>query len=172
VANDFGSGFIRVRFKMSSQLQITTYSLEETQLLGEKTGKHLEGGTVITLTGDLGSGKTSFVQGLAKGLDVPENYYITSPTYTIINEYPGRCILFHVDLYRIGDSADLEDIGFYEILHGNGVVAIEWANKLPEDFLSEHLAIHIKILDDETREIRMTGYGLKANKLIKKLKLF
>jgi tRNA threonylcarbamoyladenosine biosynthesis protein TsaE len=154
---------------MTSQLQITTHSLEETQLLGEKTGKLLEGGTVITLTGDLGSGKTSFVQGLAKGLDVPEDYYITSPTYTIINEYPGRCILFHVDLYRIGDSADLEDIGFYEILHGNGVVAIEWPNKL-HDFLPDHLAIHIKVLNDEAREFRITGYGLKANNLINKLK--
>ncbi len=150
-------------------LKIITNSLDETRALGEKTGKHLEPGTVLTLTGDLGSGKTTFVQGLAKGLDIPDDYYITSPTYTLINEYPGRYHLFHVDLYRIDNYADLDDIGLYEILSGDGVVAIEWADKLPKNLLAEYLAIHIDILNDESRKISIVAHGLRGENLIKKL---
>jgi tRNA threonylcarbamoyladenosine biosynthesis protein TsaE len=150
-------------------LKIITNSLDETRALGKKTGEHLEPGTVLALTGDLGSGKTTFVQGLAKGLDVPNNYYITSPSYTLINEYPGRYHLFHVDLYRLENYADFDDIGLYEILRSDGVVAIEWADKLPKNLLSEYLAIHIDILNDESRKISMTAHGLRGENLIKKL---
>jgi tRNA threonylcarbamoyladenosine biosynthesis protein TsaE len=125
----------------------------------------ISAGTVICLTGDLGSGKTSFVQGLATGLGVPDDYYITSPTYVLINEYPGRYPLFHVDLYRIEDPVDFEDIGLYEILHGKGVVAVEWADKLSKDFQSEYLAeylagylsIHFEILNDESRKLTISS---------------
>ncbi len=151
-------------------LKIITNSLDETRALGKKTGKHLEPGTVLALTGDLGSGKTTFVQGLAKGLDVPNNYYITSPTYTLINEYPGRYHLFHVDLYRIENYADFDDIGLYEILRSDGVVAIEWADKLPKNLITEYLAIHIDILNDKSRKISMAAYGLREENLIRKIK--
>jgi len=151
---------------INKQVQIITNSLEETRALGEKTGKYLDSGTVLALTGDLGSGKTTFVQGLAKGLDVPDNYYITSPTYTLINEYPGRYHLFHVDLYRIENYADFDDIGLYEILRSDGIVAIEWADKLPKNFLPEYLAIHIDILNNESRKISMTAHGLRGENLI------
>lgn len=138
--------------------KITTGSTEETRLLGERLGARLGAGSVVALTGDLGSGKTSFIQGLARGLDVPENYYVTSPTYTLINEYQGRYRLFHVDLYRIEDPADFEEIGLYEILRAGGVVAIEWADRLPEGLLSEHIAVHIEILSDESRKICVAAY--------------
>lgn len=151
-------------------LKIITNSPDETRALGEKTGKNLDLGTVLALTGDLGSGKTIFVQGLAKGLDIPDDYYITSPTYTLINEYPGRYHLFHVDLYRIGNYTDLDDIGLYEILSGDGVVAIEWADKLPKNLLAEYLAVHIDILNDKSRKISIAAYGLIGENLIKKLK--
>jgi len=155
---------------INKQVQIITNSPDETRALGEKTGKNLDLGTVLALTGDLGSGKTIFVQGLAKGLDIPDDYYITSPTYTLINEYPGRYHLFHVDLYRIGNYADLDDIGLYEILSGDGVVAIEWADKLPKNLLAEYLAVHIDILNDKSRKISIAAYGLRGENLIKKLK--
>ena len=150
-------------------LKIITNSLDETRALGEKTGKHLEPGTVLALTGDLGSGKTTFIQGLAKGLDISDDYYITSPTYTLINEYPGRHLLFHVDLYRIGNYDDLDDIGLYEMLGGDGVVAVEWADKLPKDLLTEYLAIHIDILNYESRKISIAAYGLRGENLIGKI---
>ena len=155
---------------ISKQVQIITNSHDETLALGEKIGKYLDPGTVLALSGDLGSGKTIFVQGLAKGLDVPDDYYITSPTYTLINEYPGRYRLFHVDLYRIENYADFDDIGLYEILRSDGVVAIEWADKLPKNFLPEYLAIHIDILNDESRKISMYAYGLREENLIRKIK--
>ena len=154
---------------LNNHVQIITNSLDETRALGEKIGKHLEPGTVLALTGDLGSGKTIFVQGLAKGLDVPDNYYITSPTYTLINEYPGRYYLFHVDLYRIENYADFDDIGLYEILRSDGVVAIEWADKLPKNLLTEYLAVHIDILNDKSRKISITAYGLRGKNLIGKI---
>ncbi|MBW2739910.1 MAG: tRNA (adenosine(37)-N6)-threonylcarbamoyltransferase complex ATPase subunit type 1 TsaE [Deltaproteobacteria bacterium] len=150
-------------------LKIITNSLDETRAFGETIGKHLDPGTILALTGDLGSGKTAFVQGLAKGLDVPDDYYITSPTYTLINEYPGRYHLFHVDLYRIENYVDFDDIGLYEILCSDGVVAIEWADKLPKNLLQEYLAIHIEILNNESRKISMTAHGVRGENLMKKL---
>ncbi len=154
---------------ISRQIQITTHSLEETQALGQKIGTWLGAGAVLALTGDLGSGKTAFTQGIARGLDVPVDYYITSPTYTLINEYPGRCHLFHADLYRIENSVDFDDIGLYEIMDSDGVVVIEWADRLHENLLSEYIAIHIEMLDDESRKIRITAYGLEGVNVIEKL---
>ena len=103
------------------EFQITTDSPEATKQLGEKIGRHIDANMVIALFGDLGSGKTAFVQGLARGLDVPDGYYVTSPTYTLINEYPGRHTLYHIDLYRIDSPVDFAEIGIDEILYNNGV---------------------------------------------------
>lgn len=152
-------------------MKLTTHSLDETLSLGNNIGQMLNTGTIIALTGDLGSGKTSFVQGLAKGLDVSERYYITSPTFTLINEYPGRYRLFHIDLYRIEDPLELDELGFYEIIDSNSVTAIEWADKLLNEFTSGYLNIKFKILDDQSRRINITAYGQENINLIKKLEL-
>ncbi len=150
-------------------MNLTTYSLDETQALGKDIGGMLNTGATFALTGDLGSGKTSFVQGLAKGLDVSEKYYITSPTFTLINEYPGRCRLFHIDLYRIENPSDLEELGLYEILHSGDVTAIEWADRLPIDFISDYIDMKFKILDDESRIISISATGQESTHLMKKL---
>ena len=91
----------------------TTHSPEETFDLGRKIGSLIDDPIVLALSGDLGSGKTVFVQGLARGLEVQPEYYITSPTFTLVNEYPGRLRLFHIDLYRLDHFGDLEDIGLH-----------------------------------------------------------
>lgn len=153
----------------SFKYKITTCSIEETRKLGEKIGVLLKTGMIFALAGDFGSGKTSFVQGLAKGLKIPDDYYITSPSYTLINEYPGRYPLFHVDLYRLGDPVDFEDIGLYEILDDDNVVAIEWANKIQQDLLFEHITIQFEIWGEESRKICLTAYGLECVNLLKKL---
>lgn len=132
-------------------------------------GTAITDGTVLALTGDLGSGKTSFVQGLAIGLEVPNGYYITSPSYTLINEYPGRYPLFHVDLYRISDPVDMEDIGLYEILDDNGVVAIEWADRIGQELLADSINIHFEITNDETRKIHICANRPKDIYLFKKI---
>jgi len=153
-------------------MKLTTHSLDETRALGKHIGKLLNTGVTFALTGDLGSGKTSFVQGLAKGLDVSEKYYITSPTFTLINEYPGRFRLFHVDLYRIEDPLDIEELGLYEILNSGNVAAIEWSDRLLDDFTSDYINMKFKILNDESRIINITAYGLENINLIKKFKQF
>lgn len=150
-------------------VHLTTLSPEETKSLGQKIGAAIESGIVIALIGDLGAGKTLFIQGLASGLDVPSEHYVTSPSYTLINEYPGRLRLFHIDLYRINSENDFEDIGIYEILSGREVAAVEWAERLKESMLAEYLSIHLKIIDDQKRKIKITAYGPNAINLLKKL---
>ncbi len=153
------------------KLQLTTNSPEETRQLGEKIGKLIQAGTVIALYGDLGSGKTIFVQGLASGLGVPDDYYVASPSYTLINEYPARHTLFHVDLYRIDHPIDFEEIGLYEIMHNSGIVAVEWADRLHEELLAEHVSVKLEISDIESRNICITTYGLEPSNLLKKLQI-
>jgi len=155
----------------SRQFQITTHTSDETQKLGKTIGKWIEHPLVIGLSGDLGSGKTAFVQGLAEGLEVPDEYYITSPTFTLINQYPGRFPLFHIDLYRLDGISDLEDIGLDELLYDQAVIAIEWAEKLSPDLPAEHLAMTFKITDDDYRRISLIAYGHNLDNLIKALEL-
>jgi tRNA threonylcarbamoyladenosine biosynthesis protein TsaE len=155
---------------VNSMITITTHSPEETRVLGQHLGETLTQGLVITLDGDLGSGKTTFVQGIAKGLGVSENYYITSPTYTLINEYPGRHSLFHIDLYRLGDSLGLDDLGLDEILYSQGISAIEWADRLPDNALTSYISIQIIVMDDNARKVTITAYGLENTDLIKELR--
>lgn len=155
---------------MSSwNIELTTCSFKETFILGEKTGAMVFPGSVLALTGDLGSGKTVFVKGLASGLDVPSDYYITSPTYTIVNEYPGRHSLYHLDLYRLEYPADDQETGLDEIVFGNHVVAIEWADRLASDYLDEYLAIHFEIIDDESRKIHINAHGPGYEFFLKKI---
>ncbi len=148
-------------------LYILSCSLSETQSLGERIGRMLDSKFTICLSGELGSGKTSFVQGLARGLDVPGKYYITSPTYSIVHEYPGRIALFHVDLYRIRGKEEIYETGLYEILDRTGIFAIEWPNLLTEDLHSDYMTIEFQIEGDLTRKIRMTAHGVKAEEVIK-----
>ena len=155
---------------MQTELHITTYSAGQTHALGKIIGEWIEAKTVIALTGDLGAGKTVWVQGLAQGLAVSEEYYVTSPTYTIINEYPGRNPLFHIDLYRVEDDTDLEEIGLADILDGNGVVAIEWAERLQTQLPADRLDVCLKIRGDTVRDIAISACGQHAVNLLRKLK--
>ena len=150
------------------EVVIFSNSLSQTRKLGKKIGEILESGTVIRLIGDLGSGKTSLVQGIAEGLGVSPEYYITSPTFTLINEYPGRHTLYHVDLYRLETAVDFENIGLLDILFDDGVVAIEWAEKLAED-LKNPITIKLTIVDDHSRKIQITSFEPKIIDILKKL---
>lgn len=138
---------------MNNQSQISILSIgpDITFSLGKRIGEHILPGTIIALTGDLGAGKTAFVKGLARGLGVPDTYPITSPTYTLINEYPGRYPFFHVDLYRLENTVDFEDIGLYDMLDEHSVAAIEWADRLDSGILEKALRIHIEFADEHSR---------------------
>lgn len=137
----------------------TSHSPEETIRFGAQLGRQLFPGAIIALSGDLGSGKTCLVQGIARGLEVPEGLYVTSPTYTLVNEYHGRLTLFHIDVYRLEGSSDLEDIGFDDILAAGGVTVIEWAEKVLDRLPQERLSILLSILDDQHRSLEITGCG-------------
>jgi len=131
----------------------------DTERLGAALGRVAAPGTVIGLVGDLGAGKTLFVQGLARGLAVPDNTRVVSPTFTLVNEYPGgRLPLHHADLYRLEREQELDQIGLDEVIRGDGVVAIEWADRfdvLPDDAL----VVRIAVLGDTERELEATAAG-------------
>jgi tRNA threonylcarbamoyladenosine biosynthesis protein TsaE len=150
-------------------VSVTTASAEETRLLGKRCGQCLRRPLVILLVGDLGSGKTVLVQGLAHGLDVPDPYYITSPSFTIINQYPGRLPLYHIDLYRLNADLDPDELGLTEILHGAGVTAVEWADKLPPRAAADCLEIGFEIGANDLRTLHLRAYGQEASSLLKAL---
>jgi tRNA threonylcarbamoyladenosine biosynthesis protein TsaE len=151
------------------KIDITTHSADQTRQLGQEIGKLIIQPLIIALLGDLGSGKTAFVQGLANGLEVPVEYYITSPSFTLINEYPGRLPLFHADLYRLETVRDLEDIGLDELLYDQGVLAVEWADKLGDKLTGDNLVLQFEIIDDDRRKIELIAYGHNGINLIKTL---
>ena len=124
----------------------TTNAEEETRELGRAIGRHLRSGDVLALTGDLGAGKTHFTMGVAESLGITD--YITSPTFTIVNEYQnGKMPLFHFDAYRLGDPEELLEIGFEEYVAAGGVIIIEWADIVADILPKETLWIQIERQD-------------------------
>ncbi len=148
---------------------LETRSAAETQGLARLIGTLAPPGLILTIAGDLGSGKTCFVQGLARGLAVPEDVYVTSPSYTLVNSYEGRHPLHHVDLYRLGDG-DLDDIGLFDLMVAPAVVAIEWPERMAADLPAERLAIHLQATAPDLRRLTLSGYGLAPLNLIEALK--
>ena len=149
---------------------IITYEPEQTRVLGLQFGEALKGGMVLALEGDLGSGKTVFVKGLAEGLRVPEDIYVTSPSYTLIHEYPGRLPLSHIDLYRIENPGDIDELGLFDSMDGKNVVAIEWAERIREALPSDGMTLRFEILNDEVRKISMRASGLQALDVLRTLR--
>ena len=136
-------------------MEFITNSPEETEKVGAALGKILKPGTVIAYRGDLGAGKTAFTRGLARGLGSKE--MVTSPTYTIVNEYlGGRLPLFHFDMYRLASSDDLWDIGWEDYLDRNGVCAVEWSENVA-DAMEDPISITIEKLGEDSRRITIEG---------------
>ena len=138
-------------------MNYTTRSAAETELLGARLAQRLRPGDVIALRGGLGAGKTAFTRGLARGLGIEEA--VTSPTYTIVNEYPqGRLPLFHFDMYRLRDAEELFDLGWEDYLDRGGVCAVEWSENVWEA-LEDPIVVSIERDpdDEEVRHITITG---------------
>lgn len=133
------------------EMKMITNSEGETFELGVKIGTRLYSGAVVSLNGDLGAGKTQLVKGIAKGLGIAE--YVTSPSFTIVNEYEGRLPLYHFDVYRIEEVDEMLEIGFEEYLFGDGVCVVEWG-ELVRELLPEE-TLHISILkgNEDSREL-------------------
>ena len=138
-------------------MQFVSHSTQETEQFGEEVAKSLRGGDVLAFTGSLGMGKTAFTRGLARGLGCRGR--VTSPTFTIVNEYEGKTPLFHFDMYRLGSSDELFDIGWDDYLARGGVCAVEWSERvsdaLPDDTIYVDIARGEE--DENTRTITVTG---------------
>lgn len=154
-----------------SELRFVTASTEETIALGERLGKELRAGDVLVLTGDLGAGKTQLTKGIAAGMGVADD--VTSPTFNILMVYEGEQMpLYHFDLYRLDDPDQLEDIGFYDALEGDGPCVIEWGEQFSDEIGPERLDVFLTRLDDQagvgeepSREVRLVAHGARAEEL-------
>lgn len=143
-------------------MKVITNNENETYNIGIKIGKQLKAGDILSLNGDLGAGKTYLTKGIAKGLGIKD--YITSPTFTILNEYKGRIPLYHFDVYRINDVEEMYEIGFEEYLYGNGVCIIEWGSMVEEILPEDTINIKIKNLGEFSREIEIKSDRITLNK--------
>jgi len=139
------------------KIETISNSEEETINFGKKLGILLKPGDLILLYGDLGSGKTTFVKGLAESLEVNPDLYITSPSFSLINVYEGKYTIYHVDLYRL-DILEVEDLGLWEYLN-EGVVVIEWADRLKMTLKDDYIEVFFEFLDYLKRKITFVGYG-------------
>ena len=146
-------------------MKFETDSESETSAFGRFLGEQLERPLTILLEGNLGAGKSVIARALARGLGVPEDIPITSPTFTLMNHYPARIDLYHFDLYRLADAEELIEIGFDDFAHNLGVALVEWPERLQDrDF--DHLLVHIERLSAERRRIEVSACGGEPRALL------
>lgn len=150
-------------------LSIITRNADETATLGMRLGRLLKAGDFIALIGELGSGKTRFVQGVAAGLNVEPGRPVNSPTYSLLHIHSGRLPLYHFDLYRLSGDEDVEQLGFSEYFYGDGVSLVEWADRLHMEMPAERLTITFSYLGEDERRIDFTPLGNSYEALIIKL---
>jgi tRNA threonylcarbamoyladenosine biosynthesis protein TsaE len=151
--------------------EIISISAQQTKEIARSIGERLRKGDILALSGELGSGKTCFTGGLARGLGVDEKYQITSPTFTLINEYPARYKLYHFDIYRLKDYSEFEDLGYEEYFEGEGIVVIEWAEKIAEKLPEGTFLINFEYVDENKRRIIIEGTESRLKDLIKDTKM-
>ena len=147
-----------------------TASPEETGAVGRRIGEACGPGTLLALVGDLGAGKTRFVKGFAAGLGAARKDEVTSPTFVLMNLHRGRLTLAHFDLYRL-DAVDLASLGFHDVRQ-DGVIAIEWAEKVDAALLGDHLRVAFEIEGESSRRLMIQACGPRSEELLKGLNLF
>ncbi len=148
---------------MSQNLTFTLSSLEETTLFGKRIASQVLPGDVIFLIGDLGAGKTTLTQAIGYALGIPQEQYITSPTFSLLHEYKGDLPLYHMDLYRLSGEEEIIELGFEDYLYGDGVCIIEWPDRLGDLTPASRLIIEIKTID-QTRQVTLSGHGSMADR--------
>jgi tRNA threonylcarbamoyladenosine biosynthesis protein TsaE len=153
---------------MPEALTLNATTAADLQAIGERLGRALAVGDVLALVGPLGAGKTTFVQGVARGVEVPSDRHVASPTFALVNEHPGRVPLVHADLYRINDPRELDELGLADAFD-RAAVAIEWLDRFPDAAPTDRLTIEIAIGADETRAVTFRATGARGAKLIRAL---
>jgi tRNA threonylcarbamoyladenosine biosynthesis protein TsaE len=150
-------------------MRVLSDSPDATEALAGQLSQLLLPGDFISLHGELGAGKTKFASGVAKGLGVAPSIPVTSPTYTLLNIYQGRIPLYHFDLYRLSGDNDVVDLGFSEYFYGNGICLVEWAERLHDELPQSRLEIHLRYLDDESRDIELISTSPRYDRLLELL---
>ena len=138
-------------------MTITTESDQDSIRVGQEIGRVLLEGDIVGLVGELGSGKTWLTKGIAMGLGVNPKTVVTSPSFTLVNQYQGRATLFHMDVYRLGSLDEALSAGIEETIYSGGVVILEWADRWPEILPEQALVVKLLILDDHRRTIILSG---------------
>lgn len=144
-----------------------TKSPQETEWLAERIARVLKCGDVLGLIGELGAGKTCFIRGLAKGLNVQKKYYVSSPSFTILKIYPGDKNLYHFDFYRLYEPYEFEELGFDDYLRSDGIVVVEWADRFEELLPARMIKIRFEVLGDNERKIEVSE-KLALSKIVMK----
>lgn len=147
---------------------IKSNSPETTHEIGRRIGAKAQSGDVLLLVGELGAGKTTITQGILWGLGGSE--YARSPTFVLVNEYPARLTVYHMDLYRLESIDQMEDLGLDDYLYGDGVCVVEWADKAPGYFPIDHVVIRFEMIDETTRHITISSETSTLDRLVSALK--
>jgi tRNA threonylcarbamoyladenosine biosynthesis protein TsaE len=153
-----------------SALQVITGSSQETEELGVSIGTLLHQGSFLALRGDLGGGKTCFTRGVVASVAPQSAHLVASPTYAIMNSYPGAIPLYHFDFYRLSGDDDIVELGFEEYFSGDGVSVVEWSERLAELLPDDILTLHFEYDGDDRRLITVTSSGQKSEILLTQLK--
>jgi len=156
--------------KKGHEIIFTSKNAEETIKFGKALGTLLTNGHVVALIGDLGTGKTTMVKGIVTGLDVKDSRNVKSPTFSLAHKYNGRIPVYHIDAYRLSGSQELLDIGSDEMIFGNGVTIIEWADNVPDSLPEEYLKITLTHVSEERRNIKACAYGKRYDQIIQLLR--
>jgi tRNA threonylcarbamoyladenosine biosynthesis protein TsaE len=149
---------------------VLSHSPDQTRRWGRALGELAKGGEIIGLSGELGTGKTCFIKGVADGLEVGKEAWVRSPTFTLINEYDGRLPIYHIDLYRIGSRAELEGLNLREYLYSDGVSLIEWFEKLPADEIDQYLELRLAYANQTGRRLTFAAHGERYERMIEHLR--
>lgn len=150
--------------------QFLSHNASQTTKLGERVSRELKPGDILCLFGDLGSGKTTFVKGLAKGLGIRPNK-VNSPTFVIMNAYEAKLPLYHFDFYRLDKTTEIAGIGCEEFLYGHGVSVIEWAQRFGELAPKENLSLRFSHQGEDQRLIEFSAHGSRHNELLRKIQI-
>lgn len=150
-----GLVFLDLTWQMNSKT-ITINTLEDTEKLGALLGMTAWPGMILCLDGDLGAGKTALTQAIARGLQVPESSYVSSPSFAIMHEYKGRLPLYHMDFYRLTGEDEVQEGGFEDYFYGEGLTVIEWSRRCEDLLPSERLFFFLAVTGEKSREIRIS----------------
>ncbi len=143
---------------------LETTDADATRAVAERLGRRLGAGDVVTLTGELGAGKTVFAQGLCRGLEVAEP--VSSPTFALVHEYRGRVPVWHLDVYRLGGPEDLPDLSWDDLLAGRGVLVIEWPERIKPALPAERIEVRLEYGDGDTRRLELRPLGERATRIV------